>query len=135
MESSYGNWCISIKYYINKYIYVNNIENILWEYSDQIWRRCGDTATDYNYYTKRILFNTAYATTQLHLLTDQSVGKEESWKFLERRLDDILQMGKGISDLKTVGGAAIDGMFNLFTMFRQPTDKDVKNPIDQMKIH
>ena len=38
-----------------------------------------DTATDYNYYTKRILFNSAYATTELHLLTDQSQSKEESW--------------------------------------------------------
>ena len=44
-------------------IYNKNIENILWEYSDEIWRRCGDTSTDYNYYSKRILFNTAYATT------------------------------------------------------------------------
>ena len=64
----------------------NYVENILWEYSDEVWRRCGDKSTDYNYYTKRILFNSAYATTELHLLTDQSPNKNESWEFLSRRI-------------------------------------------------
>lgn len=87
MESSNGDWCPPRKHWLHKYYTDHNIENLLWDYSDEIWRRCGDTSTDYNYYTKRILFNTAYATTELHLLTDQSAGKEESWQFLERRLD------------------------------------------------
>jgi hypothetical protein len=56
----------------------------------------------------------------LHLLTDQSINKNESWKFLERRIEDILQLGKGVNDIKTVGGAAVDGFLNLFTMFREP---------------
>lgn len=62
------------------------IENILWSFSDEIWHRCGDRSTDYNYYTKRILFNAAYASTELHLLTDQSPEKRASWEFLTRRL-------------------------------------------------
>lgn len=106
------------------------LENILWDYSDQIWRRCGDTSIDYNYYSKRILFNTAYATTQLYLLTDQSANKVESWNFLERRIEDIMQFGKGINDLKTVGGAAFDGLLNLVSMFREPPKQFIKNPIN-----
>jgi hypothetical protein len=31
-----------------------------------------------------------------------------------------LKLGKRVNDLKTVGGAAVDGLFNLFTMFREP---------------
>ncbi len=54
------------------------------------------------------------------MLTDQSINKNESWKFLERRIGDILQLGKGVNDIKTVGGAAVDGLLNLFTMFREP---------------
>ena len=100
--------------------FITDIEDLLWEYSDEIWRRCGDTATDYNYYTKRILFNSAYATTELHLLTDQSQNKEESWKFLERRIEDILKVGKGVSDLKTVAGAAFDGILNIASSLREP---------------
>lgn len=101
----------------------------MWEYSDEVWRRCGDTSTDYNYYTKRILFNTAYASTELHLLTDQSNGKEASWEFLDRRLRDILSLGKGINDLKTVGGAAVDGVFSLFNAFKQPPQSEIRTPI------
>lgn len=66
------------------------------------------------------MFNSAYATTELHLLTDQSPYKNESWKFLERRIEDILQIGKGVNDIKTVGGAAVDGLLNLVSMFREP---------------
>lgn len=39
------------------------LEDLLWSFSDDVWYRCGDKSTDYNYYTKRILFNSAYATT------------------------------------------------------------------------
>lgn len=31
-----------------------------------------------------------------------------------------MQFGKGINDLKTVGGAAFDGLLNLVSMFREP---------------
>lgn len=50
-------------------------------------------------------------------------------------MDDILKMGKGISDLKTVGGAAIDGVFNLVSMFREPPAREVKNPIYEQKLN
>jgi ubiquinone biosynthesis protein COQ9 len=93
---------------------------LLWEYSDDIWVRCGDKSTDYNYYSKRTLFNAAYAAAELHLLTDQSTEKFATWEFLDRRLDDILTMGKNISQLKTVTGAALDGILSLTTMFSSP---------------
>ena len=106
-------------------------EDILWDYSDEVWRRCGDTSTDYNYYTKRILFNAAFASTELHLLTDQSAGKAQTWEFLDRRLDDILRAGKGVSDLKTVGGAAVDGLLSLMGATKVPPTSEVKEPISR----
>ena len=39
---------------------------------------------------------------------------------MERRIEDILQIGKGVNDIKTVGGAAVDGLLNLVSMFREP---------------
>ncbi len=39
------------------------IEDLLWDYSSEIWYKCGDKSTDYNHYTKRILFNSVYAST------------------------------------------------------------------------
>ena len=94
-----------------------SLESLLWEYSNEVWHQAGDKSTDYNYYTKRILFNTAYATTQLHMLTDQSPEKRASWEFLQRRLDDILAAGKTANDLKTVVGATFDGLLSLTTIF------------------
>lgn len=106
----------------------SNAEDLLWEFSDEVWHRCGDKSTDYNYYTKRILFNSAYAATELHLLTDQSPDKFSSWEFLDRRLDDILTVGKGINNLKTVGGAALEGLLSLTTVFSTPPKRPEAMP-------
>lgn len=96
------------------------VENILWSYSDEVWHRCGDQSTDYNHYTKRILFNAAYAATELFLLTDQSHNKHSTWKFLERRLEDIESVGKAANDLTTVVSAAGNGLLSMVGMFREP---------------
>jgi ubiquinone biosynthesis protein COQ9 len=94
---------------------------LLWSYSDEIWRRCGDTSTDYNYYSKRVLFNSAFAATELFMLTDQSEGRFATWNFLERRMDDVEAFGKRISDVKVVGDALGRGVLSLFTMFSTPS--------------
>ena len=69
------------------------------------------------------------------MLTDQSQNKAESWNFLERRIDDILQVGKGVNDIKTVAGAAFDGILNLASMFREPPAREIKNPIYEQKFN
>lgn len=102
---------------------------MLWNYSDEIWRRCGDTSTDYNYYTKRILFNSAYATTELFMLTDQSPQRFATWQFLERRMGDIQNLGKGIADVKVVGEALCDGALSLLNMFKTP--QSYEHPIER----
>jgi hypothetical protein len=68
-------------------------------------------------------------------LTDQSVGNIETWNFLQRRLENILNFGKGVSDLKTVGGATLDGLLNLVTMFIVPPISEIKNPIRDHKLN
>jgi len=61
------------------------------------------------------------------MLTDQSPGKFATWEFLERRLDNIEQIGKGVSDLKVVGEAIGNGVLSLFSMFKTP--KTYEHPI------
>jgi ubiquinone biosynthesis protein COQ9 len=104
---------------------------LLWAYSDEVWRRCGDTATDYNYYTKRILFNSAYAATELFMLTDQSPQRFATWHFLSRRMGDIENLGRGIADVKVVGEAVFDGALSLLNMFKTPPNYEF--PIDQAR--
>jgi len=59
---------------------------------DAIWRGAGDTATDFNFYTKRGLLAGVYAATVLYWLDDRSEGFEATWRFLDRRLDGVLRI-------------------------------------------
>jgi ubiquinone biosynthesis protein COQ9 len=61
---------------------------------DAIWRAAGDRSTDFNFYSKRGLLAAVMVSTTLFWLDDQSNGHEETWAFLNRRIDEILQIPK-----------------------------------------
>jgi ubiquinone biosynthesis protein COQ9 len=61
---------------------------------DAIWYAAGDTATDWNFYSKRALLAGVYSATLLYWLDDRSEGLQQSWAFLDRRMDDIARMPK-----------------------------------------
>ena len=58
---------------------------------DEIWYMAGDRSTDINWYTKRGLLKTVYISTELYMLQDKSHNHEQTWKFLERRIDEMVQ--------------------------------------------
>ncbi len=60
---------------------------------DAIWRAAGDTATDFNFYTKRFLLAGVYTSTLLFWLDDASEDHEATWAFLDRRIADALAIG------------------------------------------
>lgn len=66
---------------------------LLWRTADALWYAAGDRATDYNYYSKRLLLSGVFSTTLLHWLDDRSEGHADSWAFLERRIDEVLKVG------------------------------------------
>ena len=59
-----------------------------------MWRRAGDTATDYNHYTKRAILSGVYAATITVFLDDESEGFADTRAFLSRRIDGILRFEK-----------------------------------------
>lgn len=61
---------------------------------DFIWRVIGDKSTDFNFYTKRALLVPVLVTTLLFWLNDESVGFEDTWAFLNRRIGDVLKIQK-----------------------------------------
>lgn len=61
---------------------------------DAIWRAAGDKSTDYNFYTKRGLLAGVYASTLLFWLNDRSEGCAETWKFLDRRIQNVMEIPK-----------------------------------------
>lgn len=65
-----------------------------WRSADLMWRLAGDTATDYNHYTKRLILSGVYSSTLLAWLDDQSEGWSETAAFLDRRLADVMRFEK-----------------------------------------
>ncbi len=63
-----------------------------WRSADRIWRVAGDTATDFNHYTKRATLSAVYGTTSLVFLDDQSEDLADTRAFLDRRIDDVMKI-------------------------------------------
>lgn len=59
----------------------------LWRTADTMWRAAGDTATDYNHYTKRTILGAVYSATLLVWL-----DHPDDWRdFLDRRIQGIMR--------------------------------------------
>jgi ubiquinone biosynthesis protein COQ9 len=65
-----------------------------WASADAMWRLAGDTATDYNHYTKRAILASIYGATLAVFVNDESEGKAETRAFLDRRIDGIMRFEK-----------------------------------------
>ncbi len=65
-----------------------------WRSADRMWRLAGDTATDYNHYTKRAMLLGVYAATITVFLDDDSEDHADTRAFLSRRIDDIMRIEK-----------------------------------------
>jgi ubiquinone biosynthesis protein COQ9 len=65
-----------------------------WHAADLMWRAAGDTATDYNHYTKRTILAGVYAATITVFLDDESEGHADTSAFLGRRIEGIMQFEK-----------------------------------------
>jgi ubiquinone biosynthesis protein COQ9 len=59
-----------------------------------IWYAAGDNATDYNWYTKRVLLAGVYSSTLLYWLKDESEGSVDTKEFLNRRIDNVMEIQK-----------------------------------------
>ncbi|BBC71999.1 hypothetical protein AEB_P1131 [Altererythrobacter sp. B11] len=65
-----------------------------WHSADLMWRLAGDTATDYNHYTKRATLGALYAATLAVFIDDESEGKAETRAFLDRRIEGVMAFEK-----------------------------------------
>ncbi len=61
---------------------------------DAMWRATGDKSSDFSYYTKRATLSGVYGATFLYWLSDSSEGNSATWAFLEKRIDNVMQIEK-----------------------------------------
>jgi ubiquinone biosynthesis protein COQ9 len=65
-----------------------------WRAADRMWRIAGDTSTDFNHYSKRTILMGVYGSTTLVYLDDASDDLAATRAFLDRRIDDVMQIEK-----------------------------------------
>lgn len=62
-----------------------------WHSADVMWRLAGDTATDWNHYSKRAILASLYGATLAVLVNDESEDKAETRAFLDRRIEGVMK--------------------------------------------
>lgn len=73
-----------------------------WRSMDRIWSEfIQDSSVDFNYYTKRALLYAAYATSVQFFLGDYSSDLSETDDFIDRRIENVLGLGKFIAKFKS----------------------------------
>ncbi len=88
--------------------------------ADAIWRGIGDTSTDFNYYTKRILLSGVVAATLLYWFADESEGAADTWAFLDRRIENVMGIEKAKAGLKDFA-AKLPDPFRILGGLRYPS--------------
>ena len=74
----------------------------LYKTVDLIWRRAGDKAVDFNFYSKRALLAAVLSSTTIYWLDDKSVDHTKTWEFLDRRISDVMRIPKVKANLRKV---------------------------------
>jgi ubiquinone biosynthesis protein COQ9 len=65
-----------------------------WRAADAMWHAAGDTATDFNHYSKRAILGTVYMATIMAMMDDESEGHADTRAFLGRRIEGIMRFEK-----------------------------------------
>jgi ubiquinone biosynthesis protein COQ9 len=61
---------------------------------DAMWRAAGDTATDFNFYTKRGILAGVYGSTAMRWFNDTSDDEKATDEFLAARIENVMQFEK-----------------------------------------
>nr|XP_010965645.1 ubiquinone biosynthesis protein COQ9, mitochondrial [Camelus bactrianus] len=77
---------------------------------DDMWHYAGDQSTDFNWYTRRAVLAGIYNTTELVMMQDSSPDFEDTWRFLENRIKDAMNMGHTAKQVKSTGEALAQGL-------------------------
>jgi ubiquinone biosynthesis protein COQ9 len=69
----------------------------LWHTVDLMWRTAGlggDPSEGFSYYSRRATLAGVLGSTLLYWLDDQSAECADSWAFLDRRIEGVMQIGR-----------------------------------------
>lgn len=91
---------------------------------DLAWRTFGDKSTDFNYYTKRAMLLATDIATSAYFLGDESENYQDTWDFLDRRIENIMQIEKTKFEIKKFS-AKLPDPIPFLAKFRYGTKPEV----------
>ena len=96
---------------------------LIWGTADRIWTELGDDARDYNWYTKRATLSGVYSATVLYWLGDDSLDHQATWDFLDRRIDNVMQIEKLKDQVRSAPGLGklVQGLEGALGRIRPPS--------------
>jgi ubiquinone biosynthesis protein COQ9 len=101
---------------------VPDAAKIGWRAADRAWKAMGDPSTDFNFYSKRMILTGVHGATLAFWLQDDSDDSNETWAFLDRRIENVM----GIEKVKAQIGGLVNkipdplGVLTLLRYGRQP---------------
>jgi ubiquinone biosynthesis protein COQ9 len=77
--------------------------HLAWRSADRLWRALGDSSTDENYYSKRAILAGVLTSTIGVSLMDESEDQDRTWRFLDARIENVMQFERFKAKLKPYG--------------------------------
>ncbi|OIQ07130.1 MAG: ubiquinone biosynthesis protein, partial [Rhodobacteraceae bacterium CG2_30_10_405] len=98
----------------------------IWGTADAIWRALGDTDTDLNWYSKRASLGAVYGAAVLYWLGDDSPDQSATRDFIDRRIDNVMQVEKLKARLREnpLAKAVLAGPLGFLSRIRAPQHRD-----------
>ena len=75
---------------------------------DAMWRGIGDKSVDFNFYSKRGILALVHGSTTLFWLDDGSEGCEATWRFLDRRIENVMSFEGAKAKARASCGDGLD---------------------------
>lgn len=100
---------------------------LIWGTADAIWSALGDNSRDLNWYTKRATLSAVYGATVLYWLGDTSEDDADTRAFLDRRIEQVMQVEKAKASLRAnpLGRALMQGPLSFLDRIRAPEAADL----------
>ncbi|XP_060066153.1 ubiquinone biosynthesis protein COQ9, mitochondrial-like [Ylistrum balloti] len=100
----------------------------LLELTDDIWYYAGDRSHDFNWYTKRVSLAGVYKSTEIYMIQDKSANLQDTWEFLDNRIDNLVTFGECARSAKKVSGMTSEGLTGMFKMGKNILGVNFKSP-------
>uniref|UniRef100_A0A3B3QAG3 Ubiquinone biosynthesis protein n=1 Tax=Paramormyrops kingsleyae TaxID=1676925 RepID=A0A3B3QAG3_9TELE len=86
---------------------------------DDLWYYAGDRSTDMRWYSRRLALTAVYSTTELVMVQDSSPDFQDTWMFLDSRIQDMMN---GACMVRSTGESAVQGIMGAAITVSRPAD-------------